>query len=198
MSEIDDNELIWENYITANWGYTNYNTPTSNKYSNIPSPTKDSYYQQGKFPTGAGLATAYTPSSDEEEIIVTLPRMNNRETGEGQDFYIVLPKNYYTKIGSNTSKIRDDKQFKQIILGKLNKFIKQNPYFAYMSSTKNRFYRLPIQYDNFIANNNDIIKNLSNVVLTKDGELYKKIDKIIDKKNNDSKITKPIQMEFKI
>ena len=46
---MEDNELIWENYITANWGYTNYNTPTSNKYTDIPSPTQDSYYQKGKF-----------------------------------------------------------------------------------------------------------------------------------------------------
>ena len=104
---IEDTELIWENYITANWGYTNYDTPTSNRYNNIPSPTKDSYYQQGKFPTGPGQETYYTPSSDEEEInniLVNFGTIFNSDydfikvfVSIPSNFFIIVKNEYHAK-----------------------------------------------------------------------------------------------------
>lgn len=64
---MNDVDLIYEAYITANWGYTNIDYPSNDKYGNIKT-SKTSYYEKGKCPTDAGLATAYTVSQEDEEL----------------------------------------------------------------------------------------------------------------------------------
>ena len=141
---MEDNELIWENYITANWGYTNYNTPTSNKYTDIPSPTQDSYYQKGKLPASPGQSTYYIPSSDEEEI--------NNDTSH---------------------KLNNINRFKAMVLRIVNSFIKNNPGYMYDVDSNYYFKSWPIRTIEG-NNKNKVYKLKDAIIIDKEGNIVNK------------------------
>ena len=171
---MEDNELIWENYITANWGYTNYNTPTSNKYTDIPSPTQDSYYQKGKLPASPGQSTYYTPSSDEEEInddiLIDFGTIFNHNYDFIQLFVLLPYKFVYSDI---SHKLNNTNRFKAMIFRIVNLFIKNNP--GYMHDVDSDYYFKNWPIRTIEGNNkNKVYKLKDAIIIDKEGNIINK------------------------
>ena len=160
--EKTDSELIWENYITANWGYQNYDTPTSYKYSGIPSPTKDSYYQQGKCPTSPGQGTQYVPSSDEEtksdDALIDFGTIYSKYDGL-INVYVSIPKRFL--FTTQSKKLATQRQFKAMIQRIVETFILKHPSYFIDNDSLYYFRKFPIS----VAKDKNKIYNLKKVII---------------------------------
>lgn len=180
----NDSELIWENYITANWGYQNYNNPTTDKYSNISAPSKDSFFDAGKTPTSPTCRTSYAVSSDEESSYrcVYVGTIHSDYGENYSDIYVLISYNllYSKKFNDNVKK--------GMIMNRVNKFLTNNNY-NLLYRSKDKFYKNDLQIHN--VSYNKLIKN-GDIVIDFDTAQSLQLKQEVNNKDKE-----PIQTEFK-